>query len=135
VKVAQIVVGSLLIAIGGLWTLFFAILLLSVWDEPNVGGYVFIAAMIGVGIASVVYGAVLCGRGVGSSRPAVGGHIAQRAVGVVLIALGGLWALLSLITFAIYDGDTSAVTYAYFLGSAAVGFGVAFLGGFLRRRA
>jgi hypothetical protein len=147
VKVAQIVLGTVLIVIGGLWTLFFAILLLSIWGEPNVGGYVFISGMIGLGIASVVFGSVLCGRAVHASPPAVGsgasdassavkvGQIAQSVVGVALIALGSLWALLSLIVFAIFDGDMSVVTYAYFLGSAALGFAVAFLGGLLRRRA
>jgi hypothetical protein len=66
VKVAQIVLGTVLIVIGGLWTLFFAILLLSIWGEPNVGGYVFISGMIGLGIASVVFGSCFA---VGQSTP------------------------------------------------------------------
>jgi hypothetical protein len=147
VKVGRIVVGSVLIAIGGLWTLFFAIVLLSIWGEPNVGGYVFISAMIGLGMASVVFGAVLCGRAVRGSPPGVGsgasdassavndGGVAQNVVGVALIALGSLWALLTLIVFAIFDGDMTVVTYAFFLGSAALGFAVAVLGGLLCRRA
>ena len=133
------VVGSVLIAIGGLWALFFAVVLLWVWGEPNVGGYVFLSVMIALGMASVVYGSVLCrrafgspsARGPGSSH----GQVARSVVGVTLIALGSLWALLALIAFAVYDGGSTVVTYAYFLGSAALGFAVACFGGLLGRRA
>ena len=144
-RVARVVVGSVLIAIGGLWTLFFAVLLLWIWGEPNVGGYVFLSGMIGLGMASVVFGSVLCRRAFGSSS-ALGsgssdassavkvGKVAKSVVGVALIALGSLWALLTLIAFAIFDGDATVVTYASFLGSAALGLAVAFLGGRLGRR-
>ena len=145
-RATRAVVGSLLIAIGGLWALFFVVLLLWIWGEPNVGGYVFLSGMIGAGIASVVYGSVLCARSFGSpsaasprsshaSSAAKVGQVARSVVGVALIALGSLWALLTLIVFVVYDGDPTLVTYAYFLGSAALGFAVAFLGGLLGRRA
>ena len=134
-RVTRAVVGSVLIAIGGLWALFFAVLLLWIWGEPNVGGYVFLSMMIALGIASVVYGSVLCRRAVGSpSAAGPGSSHGQVAVGVTLIALGSLWALLTLIVFVAYDGDPTLVTYAYFLGSAALGFAAAFLGGMLGRR-
>ena len=138
-RVAQIVVGCVLIAIGGLWALFFVVLLLWIWGEPNVGSYVFLSVMIALGMASVVYGSVLCRRAFGSPSAAgpgsSDGHVAKSVVGVTLIALGSLWALLTLIVFVVYDGDPTLVTYAYFLGSAALGFAIAFLGGLLGRRA
>jgi hypothetical protein len=145
-RVARVVLGSVLIGIGGLWALFFTVVLLWIWGEPNVGGYAFLSGMIGLGIASVVYGSVLCGRSFGSpsaagpgsshaSSAAKVGQVAKGVIGVTLIALGSLWALLTLVAFVIYDGDPTAVTYASFLGSAALGFAVAFLGGLLGRRA
>jgi uncharacterized integral membrane protein len=137
-RATRAVVGSLLIAIGGLWALFFVVLLLWIWGDPNVGGYVFLSVMIALGMVSVVYGSVLCRRAFGSSSAAGPGsaqrHVAKSAVGVTLIALGSLWALLTLIVFVVYDGDPTLVTYAYFLGSAALGLAVAFLGGLLGRR-
>ena len=139
-RVGQVVVGSVLIAIGGLWALFFAVLLLWIWGEPNVGGYLFVFVMLGVGVACVIFGSVLCRRALDGAPTAVGSGASDASsavkVGqVALIASGGLWALLSLNAFAIYDGDTTALTFAYFLGSAALGFAVAFLGGLLGRRA
>ena len=88
----------------------------------------FIAGMIGLGLGAVVFGSLLCGRAVRRSPVADGsgasdassavkvGRGAQSVVGVALIALGSLWALLSLIVFAIFDGDMSVGTYASFLG-------------------
>jgi hypothetical protein len=138
-RVARVVVGSVLIAIGGLWALFFTVLLLWIWGEPNVGGYVFLSGMIALGMASVVYGSALCRRAFGSPSAAdpgsSHGQVAKSVVGVTLIASGSLWALLTLIAFAVFDGDPTVVTYASFLGSAALGFAVAFLGGMLGRRA
>jgi hypothetical protein len=136
-RATRAVVGSLLIAIGGLWALFFVVLLLWIWGDPNVGGYAFLSVMIALGMASVVYGSVLCRRAFGSPSAAGPGssHVAKSVVGVTLIALGSLWALLTLIVFVVYDGDPAVVTYASFLGSATLGFAVAFLGGLLGRRA
>ena len=139
-RVTRAVVGSVLIAIGGLWTLFFAVLLLWIWGEPNVGGYVFLSGndRVGHGVRRLRVGALPSGIRLSVGGPAPARHsdsVAKSVVGVALIALGSLWALLTLIAFVVYDGDPTVVTYAYFLGSAALGFAVAFLGGLLGRRA
>ena len=114
-RVAQTVVGSVLIAAGGLD----ALLRLSYCSldlgRANVGGYVFLSVMLGLGMASVIFGSVLWRRALFGSPTAVGSGAADASsavkVGqVALIALGSLWALLSLIAFAIYDGDTSVAS-------------------------
>ena len=63
------------------------------------------------------------------------GQVAQVIVGVVLVALGGFWALMCLDLLAYNRGDSTEVTYAYYLGLSALGVAVAFVGGVVCYRA